>query len=56
MGQECANGNMYWCDRLYEYSPAGSEEELFGGTCGGLWPNMDYAGGCKNAESGIFFP
>ncbi len=46
----CANGNMDACNQLYYESPAGSEYEAFGSTCGYTegWTN----GGCTGGSSG----
>lgn len=37
----CANGDMYSCDDLYVISPAGSNYEAFGATCGGRFEWQD---------------
>jgi hypothetical protein len=45
--QECADGTGLSCDLLYELSPAGSDYEAYGASCGNRWPNEDYADLCS---------
>jgi hypothetical protein len=39
---DCAGGDMAACDRLYEEAPAGSDDEYFGATCGGITDGTEY--------------
>ena len=45
--QECYEGYGLSCDALYFVSPLGSEYEWYGGTCGGYFADLAYAGTCS---------
>lgn len=47
----CAGGDYDACDSLFYESPADSEEETFGATCGG---RAEYEGGTCTARAGTF--
>jgi len=38
LAQSCFEGSMPSCDELYNETPAGSDYEEYGDTCGGRWP------------------
>ena len=46
----CEAGDLAACDDLYYFSPAGSDSELFGSTCGGRSEETD--GGCEGEGGG----
>lgn len=50
MWTACQDGEMASCDDLYRFSPADSEYEAFGGTCGERDGILGYA--CEELESG----
>ncbi len=38
LAEDCYEGEMRACDELYNVTPAGSDYEEYGDTCGGRWP------------------
>jgi hypothetical protein len=46
LARECEDGAGISCDVLYELSPAGSDYEAYGASCGYRWPYDDYADRC----------
>ena len=50
---DCSTGDMQACDDLYAASPVGSDEEYWGGTCGGLYPGAP-GGTCVSGVSEYF--
>jgi hypothetical protein len=50
LAQECYEGYWLSCDALYEVSPIGSDYEWYGGTCGGYFADLTYAGACSSAQ------
>lgn len=47
LSQECYGGFWLSCDVLYEVSPIGSAYEWYGGTCGGFFADLTFAGVCS---------
>ena len=45
---DCAEGNLYACDKLYEIAPFGSEYEDFGSSCGGLATEEQFGSCAEN--------
>jgi hypothetical protein len=47
LAQECYDGYGLSCDALYAMSPAGSDYEWYGGTCGEYFADLTHAGTCS---------
>ncbi|MDG1411181.1 MAG: hypothetical protein P8L46_02900 [Acidimicrobiales bacterium] len=45
---DCAEGNLYACDELYEIAPFGSEYEAFSSSCGGLATEEQFGSCAEN--------
>lgn len=48
LAQECYDGYVGSCDALFAVSPIGSDYEWYGGTCGGYYADLSYAGTCSD--------
>jgi len=47
LAQQCYESDPLSCDVLYVVSPVGSDYEWYGGTCGGYFADLTYAGTCS---------
>jgi hypothetical protein len=47
LSQECYEGYGLSCDALYAVSAINSDYEWYGGTCGGYFADLSYAGSCS---------
>lgn len=48
---DCADGNLYACDELYQISPVDSEYESFGSLCGGLASEEQWGSCVENLDT-----